>query len=54
MRDLVTFTGRDLQDFLTFSLILNEDSEPILQEDGYALLLESSAEYGARLLKEEG
>ena len=46
MRDLVTFTG--------FSLILNEDSEPILQEDGYAILQEPSAEYGARLLKEEG
>jgi len=54
MRDLVTFTGRDLQDFSTFSLILNEDSEPILKEDGYALLLESSTGYGARLLKEEG
>ena len=54
MRDLTTFTGRDLQDFSTYSLILNEDGEPILQEDGYAILQESSAAYGARLLKEEG
>jgi len=54
MRDLVTFTGRDLQDFSTFTLLLKEDNTPLLKEDGYALLLEASVGYGARLLKEEG
>jgi len=54
MRDLTTFSGRDLQDFSTYSLILKENIEPLLLEDGYALLLELSATYGARLLKEEG